>query len=428
MMPSPVNVLAYSVQLGVLAIAALLITRALRLRAPLPSLRFWQAILAVSLFLPLVQPRAHGGAAAMSSAALAPFAGAVRVDAITARSGDVAPWLLLVVLTGIAIRLLWLTVGALRLRTITRGASFDRSLDPLLRELSASLGTEATIAISEAVESPSTVGVRRPLILLPRRVLSMPPSVQRAVIAHELVHVRRRDWLHTIAEEMWCALLWFHPAARLIASRLSLARETLVDETTILLTRDRRAYAEALLAFASPQPHAGAPTTRTLRRGVDLPGVTPFIGTHLSQRISLIAEEEVMSRPRLLASLTMATLVCAAATVSAVSTVPMTAVAQSTQVYKPGKDVTLPTAVHEVKPSYTPEAMDRRIQGNVLMSVVVLETGDVGYVKITHSLDAEYGLDQAAVDAAKQWKFRPGTKDGQPVAVEIMIQITYALK
>jgi TonB family protein len=272
------------------------------------------------------------------------------------------------------------------------------------------------------------VGIRRPLILLPRRVLDMPRAIQRAVIAHELVHVRRRDWFHTIAEEFWCALLWFHPAARVIASRLSLARETLVDQTTILLTRDRRAYAEALLAFAGPQPHAGAPTTRTLRRGVDLPGVTPFIGTHLSQRISLIAEEEVMSRPRLLASLTLATLVCAAATVSAVSTVPMTAVAQSTQVHKPGKDVTLPTAVHEVKPGYTPEAMERRIQGNVLMSVVVLETGDVGYVQITHSLDAEYGLDQAAVDAAKQWKFRPGTKDGQPVAVEITIQVTFALK
>jgi hypothetical protein len=50
-------------------------------------------------------------------------------------------------------------------------------------------------------------------------------------------------------------MLWFHPAARVIASRLSLARETVVDEQTILITRDRRAYAEALLAFSNPQPH-----------------------------------------------------------------------------------------------------------------------------------------------------------------------------
>src|SRR5687768_3108463 len=310
-MPSLTNLAAYSLQLAVLVVVAVAIVHAVRLRAPLASLRFWQAIFVASLVLPLLQPRTSGDAIIMSSATLAPLVFTAPLDAFDASGSDVARWLVLVALSGIAIRVLWLGIGLARLRGITSRASFDRSLDPLLRELTAALQTNATIAISDAVESPSTVGVRRPLILLPRRVLSMPPSVQRAVIASELVHVRRRDWPHTIAAGLWSAVLWFHPAARLIASRLSLARATLVDQTTILLTRDRRAYAEALLAFANPQPHAGAPTTRTLLRGVDLPGVTPLIGRrHLSQRISLIAEEEVMSRPRLLASLTVAALVC----------------------------------------------------------------------------------------------------------------------
>ena len=51
------------------------------------------------------------------------------------------------------------------------------------------------------------------------------------------------------------------------------------------------------------------------------------------------------------------------------------------------------------------------------LEAVVLETGDVGDMQITRSLDAEYGLDREAIAAAKQWKFRPGTKDGKPVAV-----------
>ncbi len=110
------------------------------------------------------------------------------------------------------------------------------------------------MTVTDEIGTPATVGVHRAIVLLPRRVLTLPPPVQRAVIAHELVHVKRRDWLHTLAEEFWCAALWFHPAARVIAQRLSLARETLVDETTILVTRDRRAYAEALLAFSNPQP------------------------------------------------------------------------------------------------------------------------------------------------------------------------------
>jgi TonB family protein len=415
MMPSLTNVAAYSIQLAVCVLAALAIVRAVRLRDPLASLRFWQAILAASVGLAVAQPHATEGTAVIGSGSLASFVSAVNIDGITVGSSNLAQWLVLIVVAGIAIRLLWLAIGVARLRTITRSASRDGSLDPLLGELSASLRTHATIAISDAVESPSTVGVRRPLILLPRRVLSMPPSVQRAVIAHELVHVRRRDWLHTIAEEVWCALLWFHPAARLIASRLSLARETLVDQTTILLTRDRRAYAEALLAFANPQPY--------------LPGVTPLIGRrHLSQRISLIAEEEVMSRSRLVVSFAIAVFVCAAATVSAVNTVPMTTEPGPTQVYEPGNGITLPSVVREVKPSYTREAMQRKIQGSVWLSIVVGETGDVTDVKVSKSLDPEYGLDNEAMKAAWQWKFKPGTKGGKPVPVRVTLELTFTLK
>lgn len=411
-MPSLTNVAAYSLQLAIVVIAALAVARAVRLRDPLASLRFWQAIFIGSLLLPFVQPRAEGRVI-VSSNALAPFVSTAAIDRLATSGSDIARLIVLIVFAGIVTRLLWLAIGVVRLRTITRSASRDGSLDPLLRELTAVLHTDAAIAITDAVESPSTVGLRRPLILLPRRALNMPPAVQRAVIAHELVHVRRRDWLHTMAEEIWCALLWFHPAARLIASRLSLARETLVDQTTILLTRDRRAYAEALLAFANPDPY--------------LPGVTPLIGRqHLSQRISLIAEEEVMSRRRIVASLVIALVISAAATVSAAVTFPMTTTQRSTQVYKPGNGVSLPSVVREVKPTYPREVMQKGIQGSVFMSVVVLASGDVGDVEISQSLDPD--LDQEAVKAMKEWKFRPGMKDGEPVAVEVTVEMTFTLK
>lgn len=411
-MPSLTNVAAYSIQLAVLVIAALAIARAVRLRDPLASLRFWQAIFIISLVLPLVQPRG-GDRVMLSSTALAPFVATAPINALATSGGDIAQWIVLIVVSGMAIRLLWLGIGVARLRRITGSAAFDPSLDPLLRELTAAVHTDATIAITDAVEGPATVGFRRPMILLPRRVLGMTPAVQRAVIAHELVHVRRRDWLHTLAEEIWCALLWFHPAARLIASRLSLARETLVDQTTILQTRDRRAYAEALLAFANPQPY--------------LPGVTPFVGRrHLSQRISLIAEEEVMSRRGIVASLVSALAISTAATVSAAVTFPMTAAQHSTQVYKPGDGVSVPDVALEVKPIYPREVMARKIQGSVFMVVVVLASGDVGDVQISESLDPD--LDQEAVKAMKQWKFRPGRKDDKPVAVEVTVQMTFTLK
>ena len=49
-------------------------------------------------------------------------------------------------------------------------------------------------------------------------------------------------------------------------------------------------------------------------------------------------------------------------------------------------------------------------------------------VQISKSLDAEYGLDQQAIKAAKQWKFKPGTREGTPVAVEVTIEMTFTLK
>jgi protein TonB len=98
------------------------------------------------------------------------------------------------------------------------------------------------------------------------------------------------------------------------------------------------------------------------------------------------------------------------------------------QIYKPGKDVTVPTVLTEVKPTYTPEAMERTIQGTVLLGVVVLSSGDVGDVHVTRSLDAEYGLDREAVSAMKRWKFRPALKDGKPVAVEVAVEMAFTLK
>jgi TonB family protein len=200
-----------------------------------------------------------------------------------------------------------------------------------------------------------------------------------------------------------------------VALRLSLARETIVDEITIRATRDRRAYAEALLAFSNPQPH--------------VPAITPLIGRHsLSQRIALIAEEEVMSRHRTLLCAAIAFTLSGAATMAAVTAFPLTAAAQTTTVYRPGDGVKMPTVVHEVKPKYTPEAMERKIQGSVWLETVVLASGDVGDVIVTRSLDAECGLDQQAIDTTKQWKFKPGTKDGKPVAVWVTIELTFTLK
>ena len=90
--------------------------------------------------------------------------------------------------------------------------------------------------------------------------------------------------------------------------------------------------------------------------------------------------------------------------------------------------ITLPVPVRSVKPGYTAAAMDARIEGKVVLSVVVLDDGKVGEVSVTESLDKEYGLDTQAVEAAKEWLFKPGTKDGKPVPVRVSVEMTFTLK
>ncbi len=91
-------------------------------------------------------------------------------------------------------------------------------------------------------------------------------------------------------------------------------------------------------------------------------------------------------------------------------------------------DVTPPRVSREVKPRYTREAMDRRIQGGVWLHVVVGADGVPGDITIVRSLDPEYGLDVEALAAARRWRFRPAMRDGVPVPVIVTLELTFTLK
>jgi TonB family protein len=96
--------------------------------------------------------------------------------------------------------------------------------------------------------------------------------------------------------------------------------------------------------------------------------------------------------------------------------------------YMPGNGVTSPSVVREVKPAYTAEAMRAKVQGTVWLQCVVMPDGSVGNIQVTKSLDSTFGLDQEAIKAAKQWRFKPGTRMGEPVPVLVTIELTFTLR
>jgi protein TonB len=96
------------------------------------------------------------------------------------------------------------------------------------------------------------------------------------------------------------------------------------------------------------------------------------------------------------------------------------------QVYRTGGDVTAPVIIENVQPSYTPEAREAKIQGNIQLSAIVTADGGVQDVEVVKGLG--YGLDENAVSALSKWRFKPGTKDGKPVKVKIGVTINFSLR
>ena len=100
---------------------------------------------------------------------------------------------------------------------------------------------------STLVEVPTLIGWMRPVILLPLACLSGLSSVQlEAVLAHELAHVRRHDYLINVLQSVIEALLFYHPAVWWVSRKIRAERESCCDDIAVKLVGDVLSYAKAL--------------------------------------------------------------------------------------------------------------------------------------------------------------------------------------
>jgi len=94
-------------------------------------------------------------------------------------------------------------------------------------------------------------------------------------------------------------------------------------------------------------------------------------------------------------------------------------------VYKPGHGVTPPRVTYRVDPEYSKEARKAKYQGTCVLELIVDADGKPRDLKMVRSLGK--GLDEKAMEAVEKWKFDPATKDGQPVAVLINVEVMFRL-
>jgi protein TonB len=91
-------------------------------------------------------------------------------------------------------------------------------------------------------------------------------------------------------------------------------------------------------------------------------------------------------------------------------------------------DMVKPELVNRVNPTYPHAAQARRIEGTVILSILVSESGDVADVKVLRPAGGTSGLNEAATSAVRKWKFRPGVKDGKRVRVWVTYPIVFKLQ
>jgi beta-lactamase regulating signal transducer with metallopeptidase domain len=120
-------------------------------------------------------------------------------------------------------------------------ACVDR-LAPLLR-----ISQPVSVRLVDARDSPMTAGWWRPVVLLPAAVLARVPSqLLEALIAHELAHIRRHDYLVNLLQGMVEALLFYHPVVWWLSHRIRVERELVADDIAARVLGDRRRLAVAL--------------------------------------------------------------------------------------------------------------------------------------------------------------------------------------
>lgn len=263
--------LVFAVKATIVLGAAWVLAFALRSRSAALRHAVWTAGVLGSLLLPiltLVLPTwrspqfgnvvGHWSAPRPILAALEPSTlPAMSVDAIASASplGNLRFPLLLVWLVGVSLLALKLALGIVRLKRRTAkckalsGADWKSCVSELSRKFDFARPVRLLIAEGSR-PMPLTWGIRRPLILVPADANEWPEERKRVVVAHELAHVRRHDWLWQLCAEALRILYWFHPLAWVAVAKLRQESERACDDCVLNCGVTGLDYAQQLLDLA----------------------------------------------------------------------------------------------------------------------------------------------------------------------------------
>ncbi len=283
-----------------------------------------------------------------------------------------------------------------------------------------------SLCTSPRLYGPVSMGIRKRLVLVPADMVARLSAADlKAVLAHEFAHLSRHDFLKNLIYELLSLPLSYHPLFWLTRERITESREIVCDHMAAAASA-KNEYAQSLLRLASllvsgmrlSASHAIGifDTTAFERRIMRLTGKQKNING--IRRFGLVSACAAMGIATCASALALSMHVDADS-VKAGETAPKT----------PGR-VNVSAAVmagnilHKVTPVYPVDAKKAGTQGKVVLDAIVGKDGTVENLKV---VSGPKDLQQSALDAVRQWTYKPFLLNGNPVEVKTTINVTYSL-
>jgi D-alanyl-D-alanine endopeptidase (penicillin-binding protein 7) len=265
------------------------------------------------------------------------------------------------------------------------------------------------LRVVESLASPVTAGWWRPVVLVPASLLSgMPPQLLEALLAHELAHVRRCDYLVNLVQSVIETVLFYHPVVWWLSHRIRVEREQIADDIAARQLGEPRRLALALSELERLQF-----STHHLAQAAN--------GGDLMTRIKRLVhpEAQAMSWKAALPVLAMAAACIAGCAGTA---------APRSDALEHDAVTTRPIAQFNscAKPEYTAEALARRAQGTTSLRFLIDVDGSVAEALVSTS-SGDRSLDEAARAAIARCHFTPATAGGKPARAWVPVQYVWSL-
>jgi TonB family protein len=233
----------------------------------------------------------------------------------------------------------------------------------------------------------------------------------RVVLAHELAHVQRLDWLIQLGVQIVCSLYWFNPLFWMAANGMNRESELACDDAVLHLGVDARDYATHLLEIA---------------RGFCRPRTRWALA--MARPSDLEKRFAALLRPKMRRDAISLKRVVLIAVVAIGVLVPLASMrgASAANASNVSSAVSPTVDQYTTPPLYSDDARRLGVEGSVVLEVIVGVDGKPRRLHVIQGLG--FGLDQNALVAVRDWHFVPGQRDGRPVEFPIRINVEFSLK